>query len=192
MKGIIFNLLGGYLTDRFGEDKYEEILSSCKLQSDDPFTMVSPATYADADFGIIAAKAAEILKMSIPDLLREMGTHAMPKLAERYPGFFTDYDHPADFLKTASFIHEIEVKKLYKDADVPKFTIESETPEQMILSYNSKRRLCHLVEGLLTGLGNYYNIPLKVKQTECQISGGQQCVFLLKFADSQKTSSKEQ
>ncbi len=186
MKGIIFNLLEDYLTDRFGEEKYDEILSSCELRTKDPFTIVAPATYHDADFDVISARTAKMLGMKVPDLLREMGRHALPKLAGRYPGFFTGYDHPRDFLKTTSFIHQIEIKKLFKNAEVPEFTIEKESPDQLILSYRSKRRLCHLVEGLVTGLGDYYNIPFRVQQTECILTGGQQCIFELNFSVPQK------
>ena len=186
MKGIMFNLLEDFLTDRFGEEKYDEILTSCELHTKDPFIMVAPGTYSDADFGIIVATAAKMLKMKVPDLLRDMGRYALPKQAERYSNFFTSYEHPKEFLNTIAYIHQIEIKKLYKNAELPEFSIDKETPDQLILTYRSKRRLCHLAEGLIAGLGDYYGIPFTMKQIECVFTNGQQCTFELNFSDHLK------
>lgn len=180
MKGIIFNLLEQFIVHRFGEQTYEEIVASCSLQTGDPYAMVSPGSYPDSDFTTLLGRAARTTGMDQASLLQAMGRHSLPILAERYPHFFSGYAHPRDFLKTASLIHQVEVKKLYRDAEVPRFTIE-DLPGGMSVTYHSSRRLCHFVAGLLAGLSDYYQVPMTVQQVECILEGGRACTFMLSF-----------
>lgn len=180
MKGIIFNLLEQFITDRFGEDIYEEIIADCSLQTEDPYAMVGPGSYSDSDFMAILGQAARTTGMEAAPLLQAMGRHSLPILAGRYPHFFSGYSHPRDFLKTTSLIHQVEVKKLYRDAEVPRFTIE-DLPDGMAVTYHSSRRLCHFVAGLLAGLSDYYQVPMTVQQVECILEGGRTCTFEVSF-----------
>ena len=180
MKGIIFNLLEQFINDRFGEDTYEEIVAACSPLSGDPYAMVSPGSYPDSDFMTLLGQAARTTGMDQASLLQAMGRHSLPLLAQRYPHFFSAYDHPRDFLKTTSLIHQVEVKKLYRDAEVPRFTIEDQA-DGMTVTYHSSRRLCHFVAGLLTGLSDFYRVPMAVQQVECILEGGGACTFALSF-----------
>jgi hypothetical protein len=180
MKGIIFNLLEQFIVDRFGEDAYEEIIAASSLQTDDPYAMVSPGSYPDGDFMTLLGQAARITGMDQASLLQAMGRHSLPILAERYPHFFSGYTHPRDFLKTTSLIHQVEVKKLYRGAEVPRFTIR-DLPDGMLVTYHSSRHLCHFAAGLLAGLSDYYQVPMAVTQVECILEGGLTCTFELSF-----------
>ena len=183
MKGIIFNLFDNFIISRFGEDTHDEILEASETGPINPFEIVGPGSYPDEMFDAIVTKAAEITKEDKANLLRAMGRHSLPILAERYPHFFNDYKHPREFLKTASMIHQVEVRKLYQDADVPKFFIEDHGSAGLTLTYKSRRHLCHLAEGLIDGLGVYYQVPLQISQPECVQSGGRACKLILQFQE---------
>jgi predicted hydrocarbon binding protein len=180
MKGIIFNLLEQFIADRFGEDAYEEIVAACSLQTEDPYAMVGPGSYPDSDFMALLDQAARTTGMEAAPLLQAMGRHSLPILAARYPHFFTGHAHPRNFLKTTSLVHQVEVKKLYRDAEVPRFTIE-DLPDRMLVTYHSSRRLCHFVAGLLAGLSEYYQVPMTVRQVTCILEGGWTCTFEVAF-----------
>ncbi len=183
MKGIIFNLLEDFIVSRHGEEIYEDIVETCDTGELDPFEIVSPGSYPDEVFDVIVRNAAKKTATPLPALLKEMGRHALPKLAKRYPHFFTPYTHPRDFLKTASMIHHVEVKKLYQGAEVPKFFVDDKGPEGLALTYKSRRHLCHLVEGLVDGLGTHYHVPLSVEQVECVLTGHDACTFNVQFLE---------
>ncbi|MDH3392697.1 MAG: heme NO-binding domain-containing protein [Desulfobulbaceae bacterium] len=183
MKGIIFNLFENFITKKFGDSTYEEIINSCDTGSFNPLDIVGPGSYPDELFTAILNKSSEITKKSTADILREMGRHSLPILADRYPHFFDDYKHPRDFLKTASMIHQVEVRKLYQDAEVPKFFIDTHEDGETILTYKSRRLLCHFAEGLIYGLGDHYRIPINITQTECVQNGDKICKFNLKFQE---------
>ena len=188
MKGIIFNLLEDFIVSRYGEDKYEEIIAASETGSLDPFEIVSPGSYPDEAFQTIIKSASEKIDTNIPEMLKDLGQHSLTKLAERYPHFFDPYNHPRDFLKTASMIHHVEVKKLYHGAEVPHFYVDDHGQSGLTIVYKSKRHLCYLAEGLIAGLGGHYKVPVSVKQSECLLSGGSKCNFIVQFDESDEAS----
>lgn len=190
MKGIIFNLLEDFIVARYGEDTYEEIIVASDTGSLDPFEIVSPGSYPDEAFEIILKTASEKIDTNIPELLKDLGRHSLPILVARYPHFFDPYKHPRDFLKTTSMIHQVEVKKLYQGAEVPNFSIADESQDGFTLIYKSMRHLCHLAEGLIAGLGDYYKISVSIDQSECIHSGDAVCKFKIKFHEGDKASQE--
>ena len=126
MKGVIFNLVEKFITENWGEEKYEEVLSLCSLQTKEPF--VGPGTYPDADLISIVGKASEVLGVSVPDALKAFGKFMLPQLIAKFPNFVTPYKNPKDFLMTIDSVIHVEVRKLYRDADTPKFTFTDPVP----------------------------------------------------------------
>ena len=122
MKGIMFNLLEGFVSDKYDTEAWDDILADCDLLTDEPTTIVGPGTYSDKDFAEMVQKTAEYVKVTPEELLIEFGRYVLPQLALRYPHFFTPYNHPRDFLKFTGMIHQTEVKKLYKDSETPHFS----------------------------------------------------------------------
>ena len=179
MKGIIFNLVEEFVTTNWGEEKYEQILGKCPLQTKEPF--VGPGTYPDADLMTIVGKSAEALGVSVPDALRAFGKFCFPKLAEKFPNFTNPYKHPKEFLKTIDSVIHVEVRKLMKGADTPKFVFQDSGPNRLIMEYESKRQLCPLVEGMFDGVGDFFKSPIQHNQTKCSLKSGTVCQFDLTF-----------
>jgi len=180
MKGIIFNLLEKFIVEKLGDDRYEEIMEGCELETREPF--VGPGSYPDGDLFALAGKAAEAIGAPLPDTLRAFGRFCIPELAGRFPAFFKPHDNPKSFLKTVDDIHYLEVVKLYEDAEPPHFEYEDPAPGRLVMRYRSRRRLCRLMEGLIEGVGDYYKTTIRYKQTACMLDGGaDECVFELEF-----------
>jgi predicted hydrocarbon binding protein len=182
MKGLIFNLLEEFLVARCGETEYELILTDCQLCAD-PSLMVGPGSYPDQDFTAIIASAAKRLGLGSKELLHEVGRAAIPRLVSRYPQFFIPSKHPRDFFASLNFIHHLEVKKLYKDAELPRFRCENKADGSLLISYISGRGLCHLFSGLINGVADHYQTPLSQRQLACICDGQPECLFAINFDD---------
>ncbi len=179
MKGIIFNLLEDYITTQKDEDAWEQILALCSLENQAPLDIVGPGTYSDNDFMEIISQSASFMNLTPADLLHQLGRYALPVIASRYPSFFTPLNHPRDFLKFTGMIHETEIKKLYKDAETPQFGYREIDANHITVKYTSKRFLPTMVEGLLEGLSEFYNIPMQI--TVQHNSKKPSCEFDIKF-----------
>ena len=184
MKGIIFNLLEDFIIESLDEEQYEAILAECELQTAEPF--VGPGTYPDEDLLAIVNKTVQAMGISQADALRAFGKFHIPKLAEKFPDFMTPHKHPKSFLKTIESIVHTEVKKLYPDAKLPQFSYKDPSDKRLTILYKSDRKFCHLVEGLIEGVAEYYDSPIRYKQTKCMLAGEEVCEFNLKFSTKEK------
>lgn len=184
MKGIFFNLLEEFITENYGEEKYDEILGECRLSTTEPF--VGPGTYPDEDLLAIATKTAEKLGITVPDALRAFGRFCFPKLAARYPVFVAEHHHPKSFLETVDSVIHVEVRKLYEGTKLPRFTYSDGFPDHLVIRYQSDRKMCQLMEGLIDGVADYYKSPIKQSQTQCMLRGAESCDFDLTFEPTAK------
>ncbi|NJB84344.1 hypothetical protein GGR26_000089 [Lewinella marina] len=163
-----------------GEDRMEHLVASSGLSTREPF--VAPGTYPDEDFLKIVTHAAPELGCSHPEFMRQLGHFAFFKLAERYPVFVTPYDHPKEFLKTIEKVVHVEVKKLYTDTYLPTFVYAEPSEEELIITYYSKRKLYHMMEGLIAGVADYFNYTIEQSHNIYTKDGVEFCDFHLNFA----------
>jgi len=180
MKGIIFNLLESYISETFGEEKYEQIIGQCQLKTTDPF--VAPGTYPDEDLIEIVVNTSKVLNISVPDALKGFGRFAFPNLAEKFPFFVEPYHHPKPFLMSIENIIHVEVRKLFKDAYTPQFIYNDTAPNTLTITYNSKRKLYDFMAGLIDGVGAYFKMPIQQTHRIYQKNGEEVCDFELTFS----------
>ena len=177
MKGIIFNLLEEVVATHFGETAWDGMLERAGV--DGAYT--SLGNYADEDFGRLLDALAKRRGTPARDTLRWFGHQAMPFLAERYPEFFTAHTGLRPFLLSLNDVIHAEVRKLYPGAAVPVFGFEVPTPtdagDGLIIRYRSKRRLCPLAEGFITGAADYFRQPVTLSQRTCMLDGAEECVI---------------
>jgi predicted hydrocarbon binding protein len=185
MKGIIFNLLEDFITEGWGEETYDQILSRCPLHATGPF--VGPGTYADADLMTIVAKTTERLGISVPEAVHAFGKYCFPRLAAKFPMFVEGHTHPKSFLKTIDAVIHVEVRKLFKDAEPPTMRFVDPSPDELLITYISKRKLCTLMEGLLDGTAEYFKTPIRYGQSACVLRGAETCEFHLTFGRAAPT-----
>lgn len=178
MKGIIFNLLEEVVIQEHGDDVWDDILDSARV--DGAYTAVG--SYADAEFLQLLGAMPTALGRTPEDLLRWFGARSIPLLARRYPVFFEGHASTRSFLLTLNDIIHPEVRKLYPDADVPVF--EFDTPNRdgtLVVGYRSARRLCALAEGFIQGASTHYGEQVAIEQSRCMLRGDDSCDLVCTF-----------
>ncbi len=173
MKGILFNLLEAVVTARWGEDVWDDVLVAADLNG----AYTSIGSYPDEEFMVLLARLPS--SESAEDLLRWFGRSALPLLAARYPEFFLRHADTRSFLLTINDIVHPEVRKLYPDADVPVFGFDSSAGGNgsLLVTYESRRRLCVLAEGFILGAGDYFGELVDLVQLDCMLHGAKRCVI---------------
>ncbi len=89
--------------------------------------------------------------IAVPDLLRAFGKHLFGRFVKGYPAFFAGIDDAFLFLSGIEQIIHAEVRKLYPDAELPRFDIEHHDAQRLVLIYDSRRHFEDLAEGLMQG-----------------------------------------
>jgi hypothetical protein len=177
MKGVIFNLAEEVISDGFGDEVWDDVLDASGL--DGAFT--SLGNYPDANLVSLVGAASARLGLPADEVVRTLGKGALPRLAERYPAFFTPHRSTRPFLLTLNEIIHAEVRKLYPDADVPEFGFDTSDPEWLVMHYRSHRQLCALAEGFVLGAATYYGEDAVIEQTACMLTGADACELRCRF-----------
>ena len=180
MKGVVFNMLEEFVVENAGEEVFEEILDTCEFINVEPF--VGPGTYPDEDLNELVSKTIAKLDIPLPDALRAFGKFAFPKLTEKVPDWLVNHAHPKDFLLTLENIVHVEVRKLYKDADPPRFSFADPGPDELVINYQSGRRLYDFMDGLIEGVGDHFDTAIEYTREITAENGEEYCQYHLKFA----------
>lgn len=158
MKGSIFKLFEHYVVEGHGAAAFEDVLDDTDLETVGPF--VGPGTYPAGDLVALLATTSSHTGRPVEDLLRGFGRFAFAGLAATVPTLMEGLDHPRTLLLELERVIHTEVRKLYPDADPPRFAVTETGPDELTLRYESDLGLFALVEGLLEGLGDWYGIPV--------------------------------
>lgn len=178
MKGIIFNLVEEVVSDRYGEDVWDELLAAAGLDG----VYTSLGSYPDDELLRLVAAAAKHLDVPADAVVRTLGEAAIPLLAERYPSFFLGHESTKSFLLTLNDIIHPEVRKLYPGADVPTFGFDETPGNGLVLRYQSDRKLCALAEGFVLGAAAHYRERAEIEQPECMLRGDDACLLRCSFS----------
>lgn len=179
MKGVVFNIFEGFVSEGWGEEAYEALLDACPLHGDGVY--VGPETYPDADLIALVTKACERFGVAPEDALRAFGRYMFPQLAAKFTAFLEGHDARSFLLSVHDVIH-VEVRKLFPDAVTPSFHYEPLDDGGLVVEYTSARQLCHLMEGLLDGVATHFDEPLAHHHATCMHHGAPHCRFELQFA----------
>lgn len=172
MKGTIFVELIKMAENAFGEDTVDEVLDKAGLENGGAFTTVG--TYPCSELVKIVVAFSEHSGID-PETLQKMFGHWMlSHFVEHYPQFFSDKKDALSLLESIEGEIHVEVRKLYPEAELPTFVTERNTPNQMMMAYESPRPLsafCHgMIEAALEHFGEEGSITSQTSPTEPNIT----------------------
>lgn len=162
MKGIVFCEFIDMIESRFSLEVVDRIIEESRLPSGGAYTIVG--TYPHEEMVTLLQRLSAVTGMGIPDLLKAFGEHLFGRFVALYPRYFEGQNSSFDFLeKIESHIH-VEVRKLYADADLPRFESERPDPDCMTLVYRSSRPFADLAEGLIRGCARHFGEAIAVER----------------------------
>jgi hypothetical protein len=180
MKGVVFNLLEGVVTEAFGANVWDDLLDQTGLSG----AYTSLGNYDDGEIEALAAAAAAKAGMDREQVLRWFGEKAIPLLAAHYPDFFTPHRSSRTFLNGVNDIIHAEVRKLYPGAACPHFGMKVDDGGALQMIYRSDRRMCALAEGFIRGAAAWYGERVEVTQPCCTLHGDDHCDIRVEWIEA--------
>ena len=173
MKGAIFNALQEFVEQGHGYQVWDDALTNTTLPSHGIYT--STKQYDDSELFAIVGYLSEKLAVPIPDLVRAFGVFLFPLLMPQAPQEAQDAPSLRAFLMMVDELIHVEVKKLYKDAQLPEFNYEDHIDDKLTMFYRSPRKLCFLSEGLILGAADHFKETVSISQNCCMHQGAECC-----------------
>jgi len=170
MKGIVFTEFIEMVEQKFSLETADRMLDECELASGGAYTSVG--TYDHGEMVKMVVKLSEISGLPAPVLIKAFGYHLFQRFVLLYPGFFVGISSATDFLFHIEDIIHAEVRKLYPDAELPRFDVVQAEGGNLTLTYNSERHLGDLAEGLIESCIHHFGTPLTLVRQDLDEPGG--------------------
>lgn len=177
MKGVVFTEFMEMVDQTWGMDMVDDLIDTVNPESNGAYTSVG--TY---DYEELVAYIIELNKKTevpVPNLVKTFGNHLAKSFSEKFSDFFSDSQSTFDVLRKVDNHIHVEVRKLYPDAELPKFSFEDTGDNSMNLFYESTRNLPDLAEGLIEGCAKFFGEKIDIQRQGCENNGITQEVFKL-------------
>jgi hypothetical protein len=161
MKGVIFTSFLEMVETAFGYETVDAILSAETLPSGGIYTTVG--TYSHAEIVTLVRHLSQRVNIPIPTLLHIYGKHLFTLLARGYGAWINGITSAFELLEMIeSYIH-VEVRKLYPEAELPRFETKRLTPNHLEMLYRSERGMASLAVGLIEGCFEHYHQKCRIE-----------------------------
>ena len=177
MKGIVFTEFSEMVEEQFGDDMMDTLIEKSQLPSGGCYTSVG--TYDHTEILQLVTTLSSLTNVDVPKLVFAFGEHLYNYFSVHYPTFFESATCAFDFLQSVENHIHVEVKKLYPDAELPRFDSREINPDQFEMIYRSSRPFADLAEGLITACCRHYNEPITIQRDEIHDEVGPGVRFLL-------------
>lgn len=164
MKGMVFVELISMAETIAGEDKVDEILDSCELESGGVFSAVG--NYPCSELMTLVQAFSDALDAPVDLLQNKFGQWMFNKFTVGYPAFFAGKTDAFTMLESIENEVHVEVRKLYPDVELPSFDTIRTGDQEMKMIYSSERPLVAFCEGMIEACVAHFGAPAKIERNE--------------------------
>lgn len=139
-------------------------------------------SYPDDELLALVARAGAAADVPATEVLRRFGAHLFRTLATLYPVFVDGIGSSLQLLGgIETYVHG-EVKKLYPDAEFPRFEVRARAQGHLEMVYRSRRPLADLAEGMIRGCIAWFGDRVDIDRHDLDAADGHAARFTLRAA----------
>ncbi|WP_159652141.1 heme NO-binding domain-containing protein [Vibrio atypicus] len=169
MKGIIFTEFMDLVESKFGLETLDQLL----LESNDEGIYTAVGSYDHHKLVALIVLLSKKTGISPEELQRVFGQSVFLNLYASLPkaNSLESCKTTFQFIRLVEDYIHIEVKKLYQEANPPRFDFISESATEMEFDYRSARCMGHVCLGLLEGCAEHFNEKIVIEMKPLQGDG---------------------
>lgn len=177
MHGIIHLELEKFVVAGFGRGAWEKLLDKTQLTS----RLYTPVqSYPDEDVVSIVGAAVEMTGKPATELLEGFGEFLVPTYLSVYGALLDSSWKTLDVIEhTEETIHRV-VRMRQPGAAPPRLHVERKSPEEVVITYDSPRKLCAVARGISRGIAKHFGERIAISDRSCMLSGAPKCVIVVK------------
>ena len=160
MKGMVFKVFESHVAKHLGEEVLDDLLDDPGLSTGGAYTSVG--NYPPGDMLRMVTALSERTGVPVSELVQTFGFELFGVLAEGHQQIMANFEGCLDMLAGIESVIHRDVRKLYSDAELPRFDIEAHDGERHLrIVYRSSRPFADLAHGLIFGALDHYGIKEK-------------------------------
>jgi hypothetical protein len=176
MYGLINNSLKSMILDKFGEEQWQNVLSTSGVSEDSFLTMRS---YDDSITYSLAGAASEVLGAPVDACLEMFGEYWVLETAAKSYGMLLNAtgQDMIEFLGNMNALHD-RITSTFLNYTPPEFFVETKEDRHLIHYVSQREGLTPFVVGLLKGLAKRFDSTLTIiSQEEMAVDHGAHTIF---------------
>lgn len=174
MHGIIHSELKRFVETRHGTWAWPRLLQKAGLEN---ASYLANGAYPDEDVVAIVQAAAAMAGTSAPAVLEDFGEFIAPNLLEIYAALIRPEWRTLDvILYTERTVHTV-VRTRNEGAAPPELRCVRRGADEVVLTYDSPRRMCGLAKGIGRGLARHFGEAIEISESACMHRGAPACVI---------------
>lgn len=165
MKMQIIDCLSELIKEKFGKDKWEEILTVSDMgKGSNSFQYFEGFDIKDEKAMDMVRNTCQVLNLTLEKAADAFGNYWINVYAlKNYPKYYQRFKSAKAFIMGMDDVHR-EVTENIENAHPPRFDIEEVDDKTIKVHYKSKRKMTPFYIGLVKGIGTYFNAVLEIKQ----------------------------
>lgn len=179
MQGFIFTAFSDMIINTMGMEQWNELIDQTKPESEGVYT--TGDQYQDSELFQFVQLLSEKTGTPQVELIRAFGCYLFDRLYETAPARVQELTSLKDFLNAVENVIHAEVKRVHPSAYLPTIETADGEDDTLILHYFSKRKLCHVSEGLIQGAANHFKEDIVIDHPECMHQGFDKCKMIVTF-----------
>lgn len=169
MKGVVFTGFLDLVENNFGYEMVDKIINSSDLMSGGAYTSIG--SYPHSELIQLSSQLSRYTEIPVPKLMKLYGQHFFWVLAAQYGHILSHIKTVFQLLETANSHIEVEVKKLYPDAELPQLTTRRIDDKTLEMIYTSKQKMVDFAEGLIESCLKYFDDNSTIEKTNLTKDG---------------------
>ena len=178
MKGVVFTEFLEMVEDRFSAEMADRIIESSNLPSRGAYT--SLGTYDHAEIVRLVSQLSAATGIAPPVLTHAFGKYLFSRFVALYPRVFDGVDSSYALLEKVEGTIHVEVRKLYPDAELPRFECHIPEPGRLTMIYRSPRGFADLAGGLIEGCIEHFGEKIDIQKEDLSDGHGTSVRFSLR------------
>ena len=184
MHGLIFIELKKYVEAKFDLATWEKL----QERAGQKHRLYTASTvYPDSDILALVTAACEMTGLPANAILEDFGEFVAPDLVEQYKFLVKPDWRLLDFLaNTEETIHK--VVRFHKGVTPPRLVATRVSDDTLTIAYDSGRKMCPLLKGIVKGAAKYYKEEVSVLETRCMLRGDSECLVTIRVTSAKQLS----
>jgi hypothetical protein len=133
----------------------------------------------DDDFTKIVAAAARRTGLTPNGLLESFGQFLAPRLLAMYPSLVKPEWGALEVIEHTEYTIHTVVRAQHPGATPPYLRVHRTSPSEVIIFYDSPRRLCFVAKGIINGLAQHFGQTLQIAEERCMLAQAPDCTLVV-------------
>lgn len=169
MKGVVFTEFLSFVAKQHDDDFVDDLLHEAGL-GEAAYTAVG--TYEFAELAKLVGAYCGLTETPFPVALHAFGRHLADVFQTKFHDFYASQACVLTFLASIDDKIHVEVRKLYPDAELPRFTVVEADRGRLVVDYASCRPLADLAVGLIEGSSTFYKQAVRIDRLDIRDDAG--------------------